>query len=252
MQHAAPLSLAERIEAIEQAYELMLAYAAQGRQNDTDDSSSIRRFLQRADAALDGLAACLRAERGGRADDMPTSSRCSKQDARATRAALRLVLAQPALSSQLIDNLNASIHIRALLTDIFLIDETLKSARRWLTRHRLRLGVIGLGAMGARIATRLVWQGFNPQVYDVVDIAVRMFTNDVGGMMSGSPKMMAQSCDVDHHGAAVGRCIARRAVRLGGTGWRVQRRAARSSTWALPIRWRPSIWRSSLRNGASI
>ncbi|MGC1410847.1 MAG: NAD(P)-dependent oxidoreductase [Acetobacteraceae bacterium] len=59
-----------------------------------------------------------------------------------------------------------------------------------------RLGVIGLGAMGARIATRLVWQGFNPQVYDVVDVAVRMFTNDVGGMMSGSPKMMAQSCDV--------------------------------------------------------
>ena len=61
---------------------------------------------------------------------------------------------------------------------------------------RPRLGVIGLGAMGARIATRLVWEGFNPQVYDVVDIAVRMFTNDVGGMMSGSPKMMAQSCDV--------------------------------------------------------
>ncbi len=61
---------------------------------------------------------------------------------------------------------------------------------------RPRLGVIGLGAMGARIATRLVWQGFNPQVYDVVDVAVRMFTNDVGGMMSGSPKMMAQGCDV--------------------------------------------------------
>jgi 3-hydroxyisobutyrate dehydrogenase len=61
---------------------------------------------------------------------------------------------------------------------------------------RPRVGVIGLGAMGARIATRLVWEGFNPQVYDVVDVAVRMFTNDVGGMMSGSPKMMAQSCDV--------------------------------------------------------
>src|ERR1700724_1143105 len=61
---------------------------------------------------------------------------------------------------------------------------------------RPRIGVIGLGAMGARIATRLVWEGFNPQVYDVVDVAVRMFTNDVGGMMSGSPKMMAQSCDI--------------------------------------------------------
>jgi 3-hydroxyisobutyrate dehydrogenase len=59
-----------------------------------------------------------------------------------------------------------------------------------------RLGVIGLGAMGARIATRLVWERLNPQVYDMVDIAVRMFTNDVGGMMSGSPRMMAQTCDV--------------------------------------------------------
>jgi hypothetical protein len=37
-------------------------------------------------------------------------------------------LAQKALSSQLIDNLNASIHIRALLTDIFLIDEALKGS----------------------------------------------------------------------------------------------------------------------------
>ena len=119
-------SLAERIEAIEQAYELMLAYAAQGRQDDADDSSSIRRFLQRADAALDGLAACLRgtvAEQSEAFDFIAVL----EDDARRTRAALRLVLAQKALSSQLVDNLNASIHIRALLTDIFLIDETLKS-----------------------------------------------------------------------------------------------------------------------------
>ena len=37
-----------------------------------------------------------------------------------------MVLAQPSISSQLIDNLNASIHLRALLTDLFLIDELLK------------------------------------------------------------------------------------------------------------------------------
>ena len=47
-------------------------------------------------------------------------------DARAAQAGLRLVMAQPNISSQLIDNLNASIHVRALLTDIFLIDEALK------------------------------------------------------------------------------------------------------------------------------
>jgi hypothetical protein len=36
------------------------------------------------------------------------------------------VLAQPSISSQLIDNLNASIHLRALLTDLFLVEEILK------------------------------------------------------------------------------------------------------------------------------
>ena len=124
------LSLADRMEAIEQAYELMLAYAAQGRQNDTDDNSSLRRFLRRADAALCGLAACLRetvatTQAAAYADFIAVL----EQDANRTRAALRLVLAQKALSSQLVDNLNASIHIRALLTDIFLIDEALKSSR---------------------------------------------------------------------------------------------------------------------------
>ena len=124
---ASPLTLAERIEVIEQAYELMLAYAAQGRQDDRDDSSSIRRFLQRADAALDGLPACLRESVATMAECPADFITVREHDARATRAALRLVLAQPAMSSQLIDNLNASIHIRALLTDIFLIDETLKT-----------------------------------------------------------------------------------------------------------------------------
>ena len=124
---ATPLSLADRIEVIEQCYELMLAYAAQGRQNDTDDSGSIRRFLVRADVALDGLAACLRASVADRVESYADFIDVLEQDARRTRAAFRLVLAQRALSSQLIDNLNASIHIRALLTDVFLIDETLKS-----------------------------------------------------------------------------------------------------------------------------
>ena len=49
-----------------------------------------------------------------------------ERDARDASAAIRLVLAQPAIGSQLIDNLNASIHLRALLTDLFLIDEVLK------------------------------------------------------------------------------------------------------------------------------
>ena len=37
---------------------------------------------------------------------------------------------RPTISSQLIDNLNASIHLRALLTDLFLFDEILKAQRK--------------------------------------------------------------------------------------------------------------------------
>jgi hypothetical protein len=40
---------------------------------------------------------------------------------------LKLALSQRAIGSQLVDNLNASIHLRALPTDLFLIDEAIAS-----------------------------------------------------------------------------------------------------------------------------
>jgi hypothetical protein len=107
---------AERIEAVEQAYEFMLAYAAQGRE---DEGGSIRQFLERAAAALDGIAADPSAVPGGFVQVL-------EDDARKAAAALQLVLAQKVITSQLVDNLNASIHLRALLTDVFLLDEALK------------------------------------------------------------------------------------------------------------------------------
>jgi hypothetical protein len=48
------------------------------------------------------------------------------RDSRDSLAAIEVVLAQPTISSQLIDNLNASIHLRALLTDLFLLGEILR------------------------------------------------------------------------------------------------------------------------------
>ena len=44
-------------------------------------------------------------------------------DAARAGAAVRIVLTQETISSQLIDNLNASSHLRALLTDLFLLDD---------------------------------------------------------------------------------------------------------------------------------
>ena len=49
-----------------------------------------------------------------------------ERDARYTHTARKLVLAQRAISSQLIDNLNAWVHLRALLTDLFVLDELLR------------------------------------------------------------------------------------------------------------------------------
>ena len=48
------------------------------------------------------------------------------RDARRAQLAIQLVMAQPGISSQVIDNLNASVHLRALLTDLFLVDEILR------------------------------------------------------------------------------------------------------------------------------
>jgi len=118
-------TLAQRIEAVEQAYEFMLAYAAQGRE---DEGGSIRQFLERAAAALDGLStAAIASQQDTRSNEaFGAFLEILDDDARKARAALQLVLAQKSISSQLVDNLNASIHLRALLTDIFLIDEALK------------------------------------------------------------------------------------------------------------------------------
>jgi hypothetical protein len=128
MAEKSELSLAERIEAIEQAYEFMLAYAAQGRED--EGGGSVRQFLERAAAALAGLAAAAatnpHARNATSHEALAAFLEVLEDDARKAGAALQLVLAQKSISSQLVDNLNASIHLRALLTDVFLIDEALK------------------------------------------------------------------------------------------------------------------------------
>jgi len=122
-------TLAERIEAVERSYEFMLAYAAQGRRDESGGSGAeIRRSLTAAADALDGLgnaaSEAVRARTNAAAFDPFVA--VVAQDAQKAAAALRLVLATRPITSQLVDNLNASIHLRALLTDLFLVDESLK------------------------------------------------------------------------------------------------------------------------------
>jgi hypothetical protein len=126
-------SLKERCDAIEECYEFMLAYAAQGLPGDQGSQSGgqLRHLLARAVGALSGLVEeCAAAVSNGNYEPAARYEAflaVMARDAADSCATLELVLAQPSLSSQLIDSLNASIHLRALLTDLFLIDEILKA-----------------------------------------------------------------------------------------------------------------------------
>jgi hypothetical protein len=111
----------------------LLAYAAQGRATDKGGASgaNVRDRLSSMAHALDGLGAAARDCAGAVDPELPSLAAeffgALESDARIARAAIALVLARPDVSSQLVDNLNASIHLRALLTDLFVVDEALKT-----------------------------------------------------------------------------------------------------------------------------
>jgi hypothetical protein len=120
------MNIEDRCDAIEECYEYMLAYAAKGVNGDESPvtGNELRHFMIRAVDALSGLAEACK-------DLQPTVKsepfvKVVERDASDSLVSLELVLAQPFISSQLIDNLNASMHLRALLTDLFLIDEVIK------------------------------------------------------------------------------------------------------------------------------
>ena len=110
-------SLHDNIDVIESGYEFLLAYAAQGRESDDGPAGSeVRNVLNGMSDAAGTIATELDGNDSGFAEVVV-------EDARKAGAAIVLVLAQDKISSELVDNLNASIHLRALLTDLFLISE---------------------------------------------------------------------------------------------------------------------------------
>jgi hypothetical protein len=141
----------ERCDAIEECYEFMLAYAAQGLPSDEGSRSGgqIREFMRRAVKALTGLAEtcsmAVKSEGREPAERYEAFFAVLDRDARDSLAAMELVLAQPAISSQLIDNLNASIHLRAMLTDLFLVGEILSAHCVQGAAHPEPVGALSCG-----------------------------------------------------------------------------------------------------------
>ncbi|MBK6672226.1 MAG: hypothetical protein IPM70_04730 [Proteobacteria bacterium] len=124
------LLLGQRIDVIERGYEYLLAYAAQGRQDDA--GTELRDTLARMHEALTGMQGSLRAAFADA--PVPTGTRdftdAVERDVLVARGAIGLVLGRERIASLLVDNFNASVHVRALLTDLFLVEQALKSPAR--------------------------------------------------------------------------------------------------------------------------
>lgn len=109
--------LQAKIDVVESGYEYLLAYAAQGLDTDEGPDSEIRVTLSDMSAAATEIVHLLQQMKSSYAFVVV-------EDTKKAQAAMALVLAQDAISSELIDNLNVSIHLRALLTDLFLVSDT--------------------------------------------------------------------------------------------------------------------------------
>jgi hypothetical protein len=113
-------------DVIEEAYEFMLAYAAQGRKNETVEGgeggeSQIRQYLKRFSAALETLETAANPGLGG-----PEGAIYSERflaDLSVMRSVLGLLLVQPSISSNMVDNTNGLIAVRSFLTNVFFVDQ---------------------------------------------------------------------------------------------------------------------------------
>ena len=127
-----PTEFQQHCDTIEECYEFTLSYAAQGHATDEGNAQGrqLRDYLASSVVAMRSLksscSAAVKAEHLEPAARYEPFIAVLGRDADDSIAAIEMVLAQPAISSQLIDNLNASIHLRALLTDLFLVAEILE------------------------------------------------------------------------------------------------------------------------------
>lgn len=132
MSQSATEALQAHVDVVEETYEFCLAYAAKGvnQQMAASNDRLVRERLEKMAATLEELPAsflALAEERGSESGDRYRAFiEVMQRDSAAGLAAVQLVLAQPGITSQMVDNLNGMIHLRALLTDVFLLDEILR------------------------------------------------------------------------------------------------------------------------------
>ena len=114
----------KNIELVEEAYEFMLAYAAQGRADEGagPDGAHIRTFLTQFSEATDNIINEL--DNLTEADGtMETFIKTAKSDADTVKSVLAIMLQKENVSSEMVDNANGLITVRSYLTALFFIDK---------------------------------------------------------------------------------------------------------------------------------
>ncbi|MDG1995707.1 MAG: hypothetical protein P8J14_04375 [Emcibacteraceae bacterium] len=130
-------TLRDAINNVESGYEFMLAYAAQGRDVEHTGGGgglSIREYLKRIQVGLSSIAddfdAVILSDVSENAEFYTNYVSVLRDDAKKAKMGIDMVMSLPSIGSQVVDNLNANIHVRAVLTDVFLLDEALTSLSR--------------------------------------------------------------------------------------------------------------------------
>jgi hypothetical protein len=123
------IAMRQAIDQIEEAYEFMLAYAAQGkkREEEGEDISKIRQYLSRFARSLESM-------RGVAPTLLPSPASAPFRDRvladlAVTVSVLALLLEQRSITSDLVDNTNGLIAMCSLRTDLFFIDQAVLPPR---------------------------------------------------------------------------------------------------------------------------
>jgi hypothetical protein len=118
----------ENIELIEEAYEYMLAYAAQGRADEGagPDGAHIRTFLVQFNEGTDNILAAINGIHAI-SPDSDAFIEALKSDAATVKSVMSIMLGKDNVSSEMIDNANGLISVRSYLTALFFIDKAVLS-----------------------------------------------------------------------------------------------------------------------------
>ena len=114
----------KNIELVEEAYEFMLAYAAQGRADEGAgrDGAHIRTFLKQFSDATDRIIEDL-GKLSEPNEAMETFIKSAESDAKTVKSVMAIMLQKENISSEMVDNANGLITVRSYLTALFFIDK---------------------------------------------------------------------------------------------------------------------------------